>query len=159
MKRLFFTCLTAAAIILASCGGGTTQKEGATQKTGSTDEKKVQTEAKANYLDREVLEAKLKEIGFPIYPGAEFEKIEKGSGYFKGAYIQYEIPEVSSESKEAVDKFYKEVFEKLEASGWKNVFDVYWEKRDMLLHFAHVYNDFQAETHFLGITFGLSSEQ
>ncbi len=155
MKRLFFIYLTACAIILASCGGG----GGTTQKATTTDDKKVQPEAKANMLDREVLEAKLKEIGFPIYPGAEFEKLEKASGYFKGYYIHYNIPEISSESEEAVEKFYEDVFEKMKESGWKDVLGLYWEKGDMLLHLGHHCSDLGAGMHFLGISFGLRSEQ
>ena len=123
MKRLFFIYLTACAIILASCGG----EGGTTQKATTTDDKKAQPEAKANMLDREVLEAKLKEIGFPIYPGAEFEKLQKASGYFKGYYIQYNLPEISSESKEAVEKFYSKIPELIIDIKIRHIFGDCWE--------------------------------
>jgi len=122
--------------LMISCGG---QKQEAPPQEIQPEEQPQEKEISA-LSTREGMEKKLEELGFPIYPGAEFAEIEEERGEYQ---IAYDIPEKTEEASQKVSDFYSKTFEKMKNSGWESVmedtthFDYLYRKGEDVIRFSH----------------------
>ncbi|MEA3307523.1 MAG: hypothetical protein U9Q34_07040 [Elusimicrobiota bacterium] len=149
MKKTITLAIVCGAFFTAGCGNNQTA-----EKTQPKQKQEVKKSRPINILEtREGLETRLSEIGLIIYPGAKFKRIKTSNATFDGGhYISYDLPEVTSESKAKVKKFYYELFKKFEEDGWKNQFNVWREKGNHQFTFAHMYME-NPPMHSIGITY------
>lgn len=144
MKKVFLACVMG--IIMAFTGCSSSENE---HKTDQTQVQKQQNEVKTENvktkavdqgLTQEAMEAKLNEIGIPIYPGAEFVDISFRHNINS---VTYDIKPLTQESGEKVDQYYKPVFEKLKNNGWQKLLSIAEEPRfgkgDEEISFAHAF--------------------
>ncbi|MFW6140580.1 MAG: hypothetical protein ACOC5S_04415 [Acidobacteriota bacterium] len=123
-------------LLMISCGG---QKQEAPPQEIQPEE--TSPEEEISFLNtREGMEKKLEELGFPIYPGAEFVEVKEERGEYQ---IAYEIPEKTEEVSQKVSDFYSETFEKMKNSGWESImedtghFDYLYQKGSDMIRFTH----------------------
>jgi len=122
--------------LMVSCGG---EKQEAPPEKAQPEEQ-PQAEETSALNTREGLEKKLEELGFPIYPGAEFVEVKEERGEYQ---IVYEIPEKTEEASQKVSDFYSETFEKMKSAGWESImedtgmFDYLYQKGSDIIRFTH----------------------
>ncbi len=153
MKKTLTLVFISGVLLISGCGNN--QNEETIQKSENKVENKIKKKAgQANvFATQEGLEAKFKEMGLPIYPGAKFEKIKTSNSTFDGGHhIVYNLPEVSAASRDTVKEFYDEIFKKFEENGWKNNFNVWREKGDDQFTFGHIYME-NPPMHAIAITY------
>ena len=150
MKKIITLVFISGAFLITACGNN---QDSAT-RTQPEQKQEVKKAKKINVLaTREGLETRFNEIGLPIYPGAKFKRIKTSNATFDGGhYISYDLPEITSESKAKVSKFYYETFKEFKKNGWETKFNTWREKGNHQFTFAHKYLE-NPPMHSIGITY------
>lgn len=143
-KKLAVVLVVSMILVLAGCYTESKQPEPSKdEKSGDKKAAKAEKKKKKKELETQAgFEAKLAEMGFPIYEDAEFEKVEKKRSKYSAVY---KIPELSEDASKKVKAFYADCFKKMKESGWKSVmeetghFDYLYSKDGWFLTFTHKY--------------------
>ncbi|NOX33080.1 MAG: hypothetical protein GXP56_04990 [Deltaproteobacteria bacterium] len=152
MKKLIFVGLAAIFFAFIGCSSQNTDEaknKAPVQKKQAAVEKKVSDPL----LTKEGLEKKLTVLGIIAYPKAEFEKIK----YIDDEYtISYKLPDLSQAGSDDVDKYYKELYKKLIADGWKRFDEAHaiFSKHKQMIRFTHLYKP-ELKMHKIYTTYGL----
>lgn len=146
MKKTISICIMGIILVISGCSSPKDEDK-ADQSQVQEQQNKTKTESvkkdeSSQALTKEAMEAKLKEIGISIYPGAVFQEI-----FFKygGNTISYDVTPATQESKEKVDQYYKTILEDLPNHGWKKLLSIgeipRYGKGDEEISFAHGFNE------------------